>query len=488
MTAMTDVKVGGKRVRLKDADVIGVGGEATVFNHQGAALKLYHKPDAARDAKLRAMLPKTQPLPQRVIAPKELVFDKSGTQAVGYIMLLLDATYTDVRQLSVKKYRAQTGIGAREVSGLFLDIYHTLEAIHQGGMVVGDFNDLNLLFKGQEAAFIDTDSFQFDQYPCMVGTEVFLDPQLYGKDLSSGVYFQPANDWYSFAVMCFKSLLLTHPYGGVHPQVNLLTQRAQQQITVLDAQVTYPKVAYSPDLLSDDLLHHFDQWFAKGWRGVFAVNLLQEYLAKLVTCNHCGASYPAQRPHCPICSTVAPVMMLDPKQVQSHILIDADGDIFAWQVEGQTVRALTHENGKAVLYVAEAGRPARRLALFQAARTESYAFLGNYLVISPSKASDTLMIVDTSGDSAVGVLQTTTQHFAGQFPVFGVSRQYLYRIAGGYLMRGQVQNGQLVEQSLMAISEGQTWFAVAEPQEVVLGYFRVFEDYRSGLSLKVKSG
>jgi hypothetical protein len=82
------------------------------------------------------MVNRVQSLPQEVIAPCELVYDAGGSQVVGFTMRLLDATYTEVRQLSVKKYRAQAGLNSVDIARLFLNAHQTLTAIHRAGMVV----------------------------------------------------------------------------------------------------------------------------------------------------------------------------------------------------------------------------------------------------------------------------------------------------------------------------------------------------------------
>ena len=82
------------------------------------------------------------------------------------------------------------------------------------------------------------------------------------RNLSKGLKYTTLNDWYSFAVLLFKSILLAHPYGGTHKKIKSLTERAQKRITVFDKEVKYPKVAYSPDVLTDELAQVFHQYFA----------------------------------------------------------------------------------------------------------------------------------------------------------------------------------------------------------------------------------
>lgn len=469
------VTINNKKVRLNTKNVIGVGGEATVFKHKGQAVKIYTTPDALRDKKLRAMHTLAAKLPPEVIAPQDLVFDQNGKQVIGFTMRLLDSEYVEIRKLASKKYRGMTGITARDVGSLFLKAGQILECIHQVGMIVGDFNDLNLMFHSNDVLYIDVDSFQFDQFPCLVGTEAFIDPALYGYDLSQSPHFKPENDWYSFAVLLFKSLLLTHPYGGVHNRVKLLPQRAMQQISVFDPSVKYPRIAYAPELLTDELHNIFEDWFSNGYRGVFDLAALQMYIHSLKVCPSCDATYPVNRSHCPMCAAVVPVTMT--QAAASKTLLQVQGEIVAWQVAGSMIRLIAHENGKAVYYQLKSMSLIYKLELFNALPTAKYAFSGDYLIVSPAPESDDLMVLDVSGTQPTALLKTTTEQFGNEDRVFGANQQALYRVASGYLMRGQFRYGQLVEQPIMAVAENQTWLQVDPESERIFGYFRAFRNY-----------
>ena len=469
-------KIKGKRVNLKDHDIIGIGGEATIFKLGTDAVKIYLSPDPVREQKLQAMLQKQSGLPQSVIAPRELVYDEKGKQIIGFTMNLLSPDYTEIRELTKKSFHKQRGISAKEIACLFLNIGNTLKRIHQSGMIVGDLNDLNIMFYQDDALFIDVDSFQFDQYPCMVGTEAFTDPALYGIDLSKEPAFTTENDWYAFAVLFFKALLLTHPYGGIHPQIRLLPHRAQQKISVFHPDVTYPKIAHAPELLSDELANEFQQWFEQGKRGAFPLNTLQAYIHELVTCPHCSAAYPRNRAQCPICSAAIPIAVTVPVS-GARTIIWTDGEIIAWHITRDTVRLIAHEEGRAVLYVIEGTQQIKKMELFDAIATARYAFIGEYVAISPAPSSEDLYLVDVSGDQPQGSEQLTTAAFGQGERIFGANDRFLYRIANGYLMRGEFRYGQYVEQAMMAVADQQTWFTVAPDQEKVFGFFRTFNNH-----------
>ncbi|MBN1287300.1 MAG: hypothetical protein JXB47_18010 [Anaerolineae bacterium] len=477
-----DIVLDGKRIRLDNQAVLGTGGEATVIRHDRWAVKIYHVPGPERAAKLKDLVALPRRLPDAVVAPEVLAYDtdRSRPQVIGFAMRMLDPGYVEVAQLAHKRFRAANGITTPGVAALFADGHGTLAALHLAGFVIGDLNDLNVLFRGGKMAFIDVDSYQFKQHPCRVATESFVDPALYGVDLSKGAAFRPENDWYSYAVLLFKSLLLVHPYGGVHLTVKTLTARAQQRMTVFVPGVKYPKIALHPDTLNDDLLQVFERYFAQGWRGEFPLGVLQAYAGELVECGSCGAFYPRARPHCPVCTTITPVAEPERRIVTDgctvETLIGTRGQIVFSKALDDGVYAVAHEDGKAVLYAAVPGRPQRRrrLTLFNQIPAARYEIIEGYLIVAPDPAQETLMVIDIGGDRPQGALQTTTRLFGGSAPVFGAARGALYRLAGGYLMRGEIRGGELVERALTSVMENQTWLRVAPRDDLALGYFRTF--------------
>jgi hypothetical protein len=472
-----EIVLDGKKVRLDKRAVLGAGGEATVVKHKSWAVKIYHAPTPQHAAKLRDLVSLPHRLPPAVIAPELLAFDPHGRDVIGFAMRALAPAYTVAANLAHKRFRASHAISTADVAALFQNIHQTLGALHGAGFVVGDLNDLNLLFDGDAPAFIDVDSYQFGAHPCPVGTEAFLDPAHYGADLAA-VTFRPANDWYSFAVLLFKSLLLVHPYGGVHPTVKTLKARAQGRIPVFAAGVRIPKIARSPDLLSDDLMQMFARYFVEGWRGEFPAGLLHSFRGSLVTCPSCGEQYPRERGECPLCTVSLPVAPVRHRVVTDgctvETLLAARGPVVFAKVVGGAVYAVAHEDGMAVFYEASQGEPPRRVPLFNQIPAARYDALTGHLVVAPDPASETLMVVNVAGETPQGTLQTTTRLFGGGAPVFGAGGSVVYRVAGGYLTRGEIRHGQLLERALTSVMENQTWLRVAPGGDMALGYFRTF--------------
>src|SRR5205085_1033924 len=95
---------------------------------------------------------------------------------LGYTMPLLQSTDPLLRY-SERSFR-QTGISTQTVVQIFQDLHDTVSKLHFYQLVIGDFNDLNVLVRDTEAYLIDADSFQFASFPCTVFTARFVDPLL----------------------------------------------------------------------------------------------------------------------------------------------------------------------------------------------------------------------------------------------------------------------------------------------------------------------
>ncbi len=71
-------------------------------------------------------------------------------------------------RLTDRTFREQGGIAAATVVALLRDLDATVKALHRHGVVIGDFNDLNVLVTGlagsPSAWIIDADSFQISLY------------------------------------------------------------------------------------------------------------------------------------------------------------------------------------------------------------------------------------------------------------------------------------------------------------------------------------
>ncbi|MDF1502408.1 hypothetical protein [Roseisolibacter sp. H3M3-2] len=357
------VRIGRRTAALDPSAAIGKGGEADVYA-VGAelAVKVFKAPDhpdlagqpalqqaarvrlAEQQEKLRALCALPAGLPARVVAPAELALDARTGLVVGYAMpRVRDAEV--LYRFGEPAARAEgagslpgeaTAVG---LVGLFAGLAATVEQLHARGVVVGDFNDLNVLVTrgarpgALEPHLIDIDSAQFGAYRCRAYTERFLDPLLCdpaGPRPAPVRAYAPTADWYAFAAMLFRTLALVDPYGGVlvparpedrvpHPA------RPLRRLSVLHAAVRRPKAARPLETLGDDALEAFRRVFADDWRGPFPLATLAP--ERWRRCGACGLEHARSR--CPRCAGVPaaaqPAAVVVRGSVTARTLVRAQG-------------------------------------------------------------------------------------------------------------------------------------------------------------------
>lgn len=292
---MTTVFLSGKPHRLEDKDLLGQGGEGRVYRSGDRAIKIFLAPSNERGRKLRAF---PAQLPPRVVGPIELAVDDKG-DIVGYAMRRLDGAI-DAFRMAQRKWR-EASMRAGEVVRVYGEVAQTVAQLHARGVVVGDLNDGNVVLTRTSPGFtpwlIDADSMQLPGHPCVVAHERFLDPRLYGVDLTKNAALSKESDWYALAVLLFASLVCLHPYGGAHPSHPTMLRRAEARHSVLRGDVKLPASAFRPDVLSDDALAYFEGVFERDLRAPLPARLLD---ARFVACS-CGVEH--ARTSCPVCAT-----------------------------------------------------------------------------------------------------------------------------------------------------------------------------------------
>ncbi|WP_437736454.1 hypothetical protein [Sorangium sp. So ce1335] len=500
-----DVYLGAKRVKLDPRASIGKGGEADVFDlGDGRAIKVWKTPDhpdyAGQDAeqraaearierhqdKLRAFPPA---LPDQVIAPVELATDRSRKRIVGYAMRLVRGAEPLLRYGEPSMRHG--GLSAATASAVLARLHRAVAAIHDRGVVIGDFNDLNVLVAGGEVFVIDADSFQFGPFLCQVFTERFVDPLLCDASLPRPVLSRPYSrdsDWYAFAVMVMQSLLCVGPYGGVFRPRSAAARvpesaRPLRRITVFDSEVRYPRPAIPYRVLPDDLLDALYRVFVKDERGVFPRRLL-DALA-WTRCPSCGVEH--ARAACPTCAGAAPAAVKESTVVHGEVLatrlLSTRGVILAASVGAGGLSALVHEGGRFVredgaVVMSGAPHPAMRFAV--QGRSTLIGRGGELVVLSPGAAPERIQ---------VDCLGTT--------PVFDVNDRARYWARGGQLLRSgrpaaPALSGEAGAVAMGDVLAGQTMFWVGP--RFGLGFYRagsvsiafVFDAERPGLKDTVK--
>ncbi len=313
-----------RRVELAPTALVGQGGEAEVYDlGDGRVVKLFKPaghPDfaglddaqraaPARIAEHQAKLPAFPArMPARVVAPVALATRARRGDVVGYAMPKVtgDALY----HVGEPRWRRDHHVELERVTRALADLARTVGDIHAAGVVIGDFNDLDVLVEDEACWIIDADSFQYGGWRCALFTERFVDPRLCDPRASAPVLVRPHDrdsDWFAFAAIALRSLLAVGPYGGVHTPADPARrvpagQRALRGLSIFDADVVAPRAALPIAVLPDELTGVFHAIFSRGARGPFPVARLDDLRWRRCAC---GADH--ARTSCPLCRTMVAV-------------------------------------------------------------------------------------------------------------------------------------------------------------------------------------
>jgi hypothetical protein len=503
-----DVYLRNKRVRLDPSTSIGKGGEADVFDlGDGTVLKLYKTPDhpdytgldheqeAARERlataqqKLRAF---PRSLPERVVAPLELATDKRGAAVVGFTMLHVAGAEVLMRY-GDPAARAR-GLAVADAIAALRDLHATVSALHALGVVIGDFNDLNVLVRDRRAFLIDADSFQFGAFLCRVFTERFVDPLLCDPTLGEPLLARPHgpwSDWYAFAVMVMQTLLAVGPYGGVYKPKGTSPKVAQsarplRRITVFHPEVVYPKPAVPYAVLPDELLHQFHLIFERDLRAPFPRVLLDDLT--WTRCPLCGREH--ARAACPSCVSTPPAAVKETTTVRGEVtctrVFATRGAIVFATLQGGALRYVVHEGDR---YAREDGR-----VILEGKLDPDLAFAVQGDVTLVGRGAEVVAL----SPSAPPERFTVDRH--RNRPVFGANARFRYFAEGGRLLRKAIVSSRGIaakvaegEQARIGdVLAGQTLFWVGE--QFGFGFYRagtvsvafVFDAERPGIKDTVK--
>lgn len=434
------VYVGGQRYRLQASDVIGEGGEAVVYRHPpDQALKVYmefddpayaEEPQTHPDIRRRRedhqrKLPAfPKGLPSHVVQPTALAYDQPCGRVMGYTMPFLPQL-EELVSYSDRKFREQSGIDANLAVRIFRNLHDLVSGIHAQSVVIGDFNDLNVLVSASgEVYAVDADSMQYGGFLCRTFTTRFVDPLNCAADKLMLVNPHTTDsDWYAFATMLFQCLLFINPYHGVHkPKGGTRLRdaaRVLNRVTVFSSDVIVPKAAIPHTALPDELLQYFADLYERDQRGIFPLNLLEGL--RWTACTSCGIMHARQT--CPACA--APGKVTQKVTIRGNVtatrLFRTDGLILFAAVQGDELRYVYHESGA---YKREGNVTVLNAGLDRDLRIRIW---GGKTVLGQG---NTLVALDAQGNRTRFETQTV-----GRLPVFDANVHHLYWLQSGRLVR-----------------------------------------------------
>ena len=475
------VFINNQAITLPSDQLIQAGGEGMVFRSGGqTAVKIYHHPQPAQVAKLEYLLNGNLAgrLPTAVYAPTALAHNKQG-DVVGFQMRLLPSGTLPLKKLGSLRFWKKAGMEITAVLTLLQTIHQQLTQLHAQNIVVGDLNDQNLLFTPAPIApaWVDVDSYQLGGHACPVAMLPFLDPNLYHvADFSSRQYFSEMSDWYAYTVLLVKTLLQVHPYGGAHSQLKTVRARAEAGVSVLQTAVTYPKNARPLDSLSDELLEHLHLIFDKGERRPFSSQLLQKYADSLVQCPQCNLHYPKMRRYCPACRVAIPAPT--PRYTNWERLAQLDGVVMDARVQALGwLHAIMWKREQYTRVRLGVGGVLDEVTLFAGRAGCRFAQFDEYIAVNPPQGGGALLLLRVDGATVEKVTAIETGLFR-ETAVFTSTPHHLYRIAGNWIMRGQVRDGVYLEDAIATAHRHQTQFWGSPFRDLIVGYHRVFAENR----------
>lgn len=206
---------------------LGGGGEGDVYEtSDGTLVAKVYKPQCntthKRD-KLQLLLDHQATCPG-VCFPVALLYNKRQ-EFVGYLMPrakgheLQRLFNRPVMQQHFPRWKKE------DLVQLCLTIVEKVECLHRMNLILGDINANNILAESPtEVYFVDTDSYQVQDYPCPVGKDLFTAPEIMGRNYAEFLR-TPEHENFSLAVLLFMVLMLgKHPYSrqdGGSPAENI---------------------------------------------------------------------------------------------------------------------------------------------------------------------------------------------------------------------------------------------------------------------------
>ncbi len=358
-------------VNIDPKTSIGKGGEADVFLHKNYAIKIFKSPDhpdfITPEEKLAAekridehqskLLDFPKNLPSNIMSPITLVYDSKGKKIIGYTMNFVK----DSEKIMILSNMAnrQTGINNTISTNIFKNLRDTVSEIHKKKVIIGDFNDLNILvnLNNYSVYLIDADSYQYGKYICNMFTDEFVDPLLCDPQQIRPILIKQYvenSDWYAFSAMLMQSLLLVGPYDGVYKPSNVKNKinhvsRPLHRISIFDGHVKTPKWSYPHSVLPDDLLDYLYKVFTKDLREEFPPKLLD---MRWDRCDNCDIEYGTK--NCPICHSQKPGAVVSIIEVRGNVtseqIFETTGQIISGKCINGSIYWMEYKDKKIIIH------------------------------------------------------------------------------------------------------------------------------------------
>lgn len=206
---------------------LATGGEGSVFlTNTPYVAKIYKKEriNLFRFEKIKRMISKKISC-DGVCWPIDILFNEKK-EFVGYLMPKADGKELQkslfIKPLLLKNFPHWK---KKDTVQLCLTILGKIEYLHKRNIILGDINPLNILVVSpKEVYFVDTDSYQIEEFPCPVGTINYTAPEIQGKNFGSFLRTF-GNEYFAVSTLLFMIMLPGKPpysqQGGENPMDNI---------------------------------------------------------------------------------------------------------------------------------------------------------------------------------------------------------------------------------------------------------------------------
>lgn len=325
------VDVNGVRYELTEP--IGRGGQGAVYAVKGGhrAVKILRGRGSQHQERMRNQLTHVRRLPLGEL-PIAKPLEMLRQPHTGYVMELLTGM-VPIRSLfyipkgeapSVEWYLQSGGLRRRLI--LLGRVAHILSLLHGKGLAYSDPSPANIFISEDplysEVWFIDTDNLRYESAPgplAAVCTPGYGAPELVQSQ--SGV--TTLTDAYSFAIIAFQVLTLTHPFIG--DLVNGGGPELEEQAFashlpwIEDPEDSSNRSSFGIPrewVLSSRIKEMFQKTFGEGRLTPSARPGASEWAERLfmaadstLLCSSCGGAFYYKAPKCPWCGSAAPTFV-----------------------------------------------------------------------------------------------------------------------------------------------------------------------------------
>lgn len=207
---------------------VAAGGEGIIYTtNTPYVAKIYKRENNTKRKCEKIKLMLTKPIDCEGICFPVAALYNSNKEFVGYLMPKANGKELQksifIKPLFMKNF---PGWKKRDTVELCVTILEKIKYLHDRNIIMGDINPANILVVSpKEVYFVDTDSYQIEEFPCPVGTNNYTAPEIQRKHFADFLRTM-GNENFAVATLLFMIMLPGKPpysqQGGEDPIANII--------------------------------------------------------------------------------------------------------------------------------------------------------------------------------------------------------------------------------------------------------------------------